>query len=144
MELESYYVFELSYYTAGIVIHVLIDQPLKDFYVMLFHHIITICLVGFSYFWGLHRIGMLILMVHDVSDVFLDYAKCFHYLELVFPRFRRILSDATQEFFSTITFVNLIISWIVYRLYLYPAYCVYSAFFESWEVLVVEEVLSLA
>ena len=74
---------ELSFYVGGIFVHVFIDKPLKDFYVMLFHHIVTVCLILFSYLLGHHRIGVLVLMCHDVSDVFLDYAKCLHYLDFV-------------------------------------------------------------
>jgi hypothetical protein len=80
---EAYYVLELSFYVGGIFVHVFIDKPLKDYYVMLFHHIVTVCLILFSYLLGHHRIGVLVLLCHDVSDVFLDYAKCLHYLDFV-------------------------------------------------------------
>eukprot|EP00730_Choanoeca_flexa_P015592 TRINITY_DN7193_c0_g1_i1.p1 TRINITY_DN7193_c0_g1~~TRINITY_DN7193_c0_g1_i1.p1 ORF type:complete len:403 (+),score=78.67 TRINITY_DN7193_c0_g1_i1:1143-2351(+) len=114
---EAYYVIELAFYIGGVFVHVFIDKPLKDFYVMLFHHIITICLILFSYLMGHHRIGILVLLCHDVSDVFLDYAKCLHYLDF--------------DILSTVTFVNLLVSWCYYRLYLFPFVVIKSAMFES-------------
>ena len=50
---------------------------------MLFHHIVTMVLLGWSYEMGYHRIGVLVLICHDISDVFLDSAKCFHYIDMV-------------------------------------------------------------
>lgn len=140
IELQSYYVLELSYYSAGIFIHVFIDQPLKDFWVMLSHHILTVCLVACSYFFNLQRFGLLVLMIHDVSDVFLDYGKCFHYLDMVRSTVLLKTTHLHQEFYSTVTFINLIISWAVYRLYIYPVYLINSAMFETHQVIVVEEV----
>ena len=50
---------------------------------MLFHHIVTMVLLGWSYEMGYHRVGVLVLICHDASDVFLDSAKCFHYIDMV-------------------------------------------------------------
>ncbi|EDQ89724.1 uncharacterized protein MONBRDRAFT_20758 [Monosiga brevicollis MX1] len=119
LETESYYVAELAYYVSGIFIHVFLDQPLKDYWVMFSHHVITILLIYCSYVFGYQRVGMLVLLCHDVSDIFLDYAKCFHYLDL--------------DMLSTLTFVNMLISWVLYRLYYYPTIAINSAMFESIE-----------
>lgn len=50
---------------------------------MLIHHIVTIMLICMSYDLGVHRIGVVLLLLHNISDVFLDSAKCFHYVGLV-------------------------------------------------------------
>ena len=39
---------------------------------MLIHHWVTILLISFSYEAGFHRIGAIIIVVHDISDVFLE------------------------------------------------------------------------
>ncbi|EGD72295.1 hypothetical protein PTSG_00315 [Salpingoeca rosetta] len=125
MILQVNYIVELSYYISGIVLHTLVDEKLTDFWIMLLHHVVTVCLLAFSYFHNFHRIGMLVLMVHDVSDIFLDSGKCFHFLK--------------WESFATVTFVGLITSWAMYRLYLYPTKLLYSAAFEGYEVTFVDE-----
>eukprot|EP00730_Choanoeca_flexa_P015593 TRINITY_DN7193_c0_g1_i2.p2 TRINITY_DN7193_c0_g1~~TRINITY_DN7193_c0_g1_i2.p2 ORF type:complete len:336 (+),score=38.46 TRINITY_DN7193_c0_g1_i2:42-1049(+) len=118
---EAYYILELAYYTGGIFVHIFIDKPLNDFYVMLLHHVVTVCLILFSYLAGYHRIGILVLLCHDVSDVFLDYAKCLHYLD--------------YDILSTVTFVNLLATWAYYRLYVYPSKVIYSTAVETIQLL---------
>eukprot|EP00043_Microstomoeca_roanoka_P001252 m.31773 g.31773 ORF g.31773 m.31773 type:complete len:349 (+) comp10718_c0_seq1:285-1331(+) len=123
--LQCNYLFELSYYTAGIVLHSLVDEKLSDFWVMFLHHVVTICLLGFSYTSNFHRIGMLVLMVHDVSDIFLDSGKCFHFIRL--------------ESFATVTFVGLITSWAWYRLFIYPTKLIYSSTIDVFNIVFIEE-----
>lgn len=115
----------MSYYIAGLILHTFLDEKLTDFWVMLTHHVVTICLIGFSYSTNLHRIGMLVLMVHDVSDIFLDFGKCFHFIK--------------WESFATVTFVGLISSWAYYRLWLYPTRCLYSSAVEAYDIMFVQE-----
>lgn len=39
---------------------------------MLIHHIVTILLLGFSYVSSFFRVGAVIVLVHDIADVFLE------------------------------------------------------------------------
>ena len=39
---------------------------------MTLHHIVTILLLGFSFYAGFFRIGAVIILVHDVADIFLE------------------------------------------------------------------------
>lgn len=48
------------------------DVKRKDFWQMFIHHIAAICLMGFSWMCNLHRIGTLVLLTHDCSDIFLE------------------------------------------------------------------------
>ncbi|RKO97423.1 hypothetical protein CXG81DRAFT_2492, partial [Caulochytrium protostelioides] len=48
----------------------------KDFSVMLAHHCITLFLIYHSYVHGMHRVGAAILLVHEVSDPWMEIAKC--------------------------------------------------------------------
>eukprot|EP00049_Salpingoeca_infusionum_P009836 m.167301 g.167301 ORF g.167301 m.167301 type:complete len:354 (-) comp14457_c0_seq4:154-1215(-) len=121
IEVQAYYVFEMSYYIGGIFVHIFLDERLSDFYIMLLHHGATVALIMYSYMEHFHRIGLLVLMVHDVSDIFLDSAKCFHYVKI--------------EILSTVTFVNLIVSWILYRLYFYPFYILENVFVSALEII---------
>ena len=42
---------------------------------MFFHHIATIVLIAFSYSVNYTNIGMLIMSLHDFSDIFLEVSK---------------------------------------------------------------------
>ena len=39
---------------------------------MVVHHIVTVLLLTFSYNSGFFRIGCVIIMVHDLADIFLE------------------------------------------------------------------------
>merc|ERR1711957_193236 len=46
---------------------------------MVFHHIVTSLLIGLSYWlWSL-RNGVVVMMIHNLFDPFLNIAKCAHY-----------------------------------------------------------------
>ncbi|KAI8911471.1 TRAM/LAG1/CLN8 homology domain-containing protein [Gorgonomyces haynaldii] len=55
------------------------EQSLLDLFVMIGHHIATLTLIGASYLYSFHRFGMVILLLHDVSDPFMELAKMFLY-----------------------------------------------------------------
>lgn len=44
----------------------------QDFWVMFMHHVVTLCLLTFSWACNLVRIGTLVLMIHDFADIPLD------------------------------------------------------------------------
>ena len=81
--LQAFYIWELSWYVGSSFTHIFLDEKLKDFYILLLHHAITIGLIMFSYMVGYHRIGVLVLFCHDFSDVFLEYTKVFLYIKKV-------------------------------------------------------------
>eukprot|EP00055_Hartaetosiga_balthica_P000320 m.136242 g.136242 ORF g.136242 m.136242 type:complete len:328 (-) comp10536_c0_seq1:156-1139(-) len=105
-ELQATYLFELAYYTGGVFIHIFLNEHLKDFTVMLSHHVITVALLGLSYAFGYHRIGMLVLMCHDGCDVYLDGGKCFNSFK--------------KDAYAMVTVISLLVAWAYYRLYVFP------------------------
>ncbi|KAM7311687.1 hypothetical protein ISCGN_008594 [Ixodes scapularis] len=94
---------------------------LKDFWQMFVHHILTILLLSFSWACNLHRIGSLVLIVHDFADVPLEAAKMAKYVK------RQRLADATFAVFT--------ICWLISRLGLYPYRVIYSTMFEAVKVI---------
>jgi hypothetical protein len=95
-----------------------VDERRKDFLVMMSHHVITIALIGFSATQNYLRIGLMVMWVHDISDLFVDALKLANYLEL----------DGLRGLFLVeISFVSLCASWLYWRLWLYPSVVLHAS-----------------
>lgn len=103
--------------SMGIYIHLFVTQffepKRKDWWEMFIHHIVTMLLIFFSYIVSFVRIGVVVLLCHDGSDIFLELAKLFNYLKL------NTLTDITFTIFAIAFFVG--------RLVMYPWRVVYVA-----------------
>lgn len=55
------------------------DVRRSDFFQMVFHHFVTIGLLSISWLINFVRVGTLVLLSHDVSDVTLEFAKLVRY-----------------------------------------------------------------
>ncbi|KAL0277237.1 UNVERIFIED_CONTAM: hypothetical protein PYX00_004591 [Menopon gallinae] len=111
-----YYMISLSFYWSLTMSH-FSDVKHKDFWQMFIHHIATIMLMDFSWVCNMHRIGSLVLVVHDCADIFLEAAKMAKYAK------RQKICDAL--------FVMFTIIWIVTRLGLFPFWIVRNTMFEA-------------
>ena len=72
-----YFEMEVAWYLSSLLC-LLINRDLKDFWAMLLHHLITPAEVFYSYDCGYAAIGLVIMFLHDTSDVFLHLAKTCH------------------------------------------------------------------
>ena len=109
------YMIGVSFCTAQTV--AIFNQPIKrESIIMIIHHSITVALMGFSWVMNCVRSGALILILHEVNDVILLLGKCFRYLN--------------NELATDICFTFFVISWMVTRLYLFPAYILKSIFYD--------------
>jgi hypothetical protein len=118
---SGYYIFELSFYISELICISWLETKRKDHTVLLIHHIATITLLGISYVYGFHRIGILVLYAHNINDIFLEAAKICNYIGLTY--------------LANINFVFLIVSWIASRLYFFPFHVVHSAYYDTYELL---------
>lgn len=117
-----YYMFQLGFYFQGLLALVTFETRRKDFVELFLHHWVTIFLIIFSYCASQHRIGLNVLIIHDISDIFLYSTKVFHYVDK-FGRFHHfLLNGATQ-----VAFILFAVSFAVSRNYIYPAYVVYPS-----------------
>jgi hypothetical protein len=94
---------------------------------MIAHHFITIFLIVFSYLSGFWRVGSSILLLHDISDIFLETAKVFNYSSK--PASRRWMKDLIVD----PIFAVFAISFFITRLVLYPRYILYSVMVEGYD-----------
>ena len=74
------------------------------------HHVVTIALVALSYFNNYMRIGVVVLFIHDLSDIPVDLLKIFNYCQLEGPK---------GLFLVEMIFVTNLVGWAYLRFYLY-------------------------
>eukprot|EP01028_Stygiella_incarcerata_P004446 TRINITY_DN1975_c0_g1_i1.p1 TRINITY_DN1975_c0_g1~~TRINITY_DN1975_c0_g1_i1.p1 ORF type:complete len:298 (-),score=51.37 TRINITY_DN1975_c0_g1_i1:344-1237(-) len=124
-----YMLFELAFYLHALTYTLLFDFRRSDWLQFVIHHIATLFLAGSAYYFRQQRIGVFILLMHNVSDVFLYSAKIFKYLGYNLP--------------TDILFVFFAVSFLICRLIVLPYTGLYStlveaeflAFFETNHVL---------
>ena len=75
--LNLQYCLQLGYYVQAVPALYVWDLKRKDFYQMLVHHFVTFSLICYSIRTNLVRAGAMILLIHDVCDVFMEAAKLF-------------------------------------------------------------------
>lgn len=114
--IKYYYMTELAIY-LNLLVSQFFDVKRKDFVAMFVHHIATIFLIGGSYAVNFVPIGCLVLLCHDVSDVFLESAKLMKYAGF------QLMADIGFGFFA--------VSWLIFRLILLPFYVGWSSAFDS-------------
>jgi sphingoid base N-palmitoyltransferase len=92
------------------------DRKRKDFWEMFSHHVICLILFAFSWVCNIHRVGSVILLVHDSADVILDAAKSLNYAKM------KKSCDAAFALFT--------VTWIVTRLVIFPK-ILYACLFKT-------------
>lgn len=115
-----YYNIELGFYISLVVTQI-VDTKRKDFWQMFIHHIVTILLLVFSWACNFHRIGALVLAIHDVADVPLEGSKLAKYCQ------KQRLADLVFAIFT--------VAWIYTRCYLLPTRVIYYTLYKALEVI---------
>ncbi|KAI1323600.1 TLC domain-containing protein [Xylariaceae sp. FL0255] len=105
---KAYFLAQWAFWLQQVlVIH--IEERRKDHWQMLTHHFVTITLLTASYCYHYTRVGILILVLMDVVDLFLPLAKCLKYLG--------------YSTMCDVMFGMFMISWFVARHVLYNVVC---------------------
>ena len=94
-----------------------------DFAEMLIHHIITDLLIVASSHFRFTRVGSMILLVHDLSELPVELSKLANFVKW----------RAT----SAVCFTIMLLTWVITRLYIFPFIIFKSVLMESYEYLVV-------
>jgi len=119
------YILNMGWYVHGLYgLFTGLEVVKKDFTELLMHHIITLSLLYCSMMVGYWRFGVLVLYTHDLCDVFLQIPKIYLLLDnagLFGP------PEKINSFFEVAIFVPLPVSWVYFRLYLYPLKVIYPA-----------------
>ncbi|KAG6873753.1 hypothetical protein C0995_011572 [Termitomyces sp. Mi166 len=81
-ELKRYYLMQMGYWLQQLIVLVLgLEKPRKDYAELVAHHIVTLWLVGWSYFMNMTLIGNAVYMSMDIPDAFLAFSKILNYIQ---------------------------------------------------------------
>lgn len=75
-----YYIQAAGFYLSAWMFLTTYDSRRSDFMQYVIHHVVTMAMVILSYMHGFVRVGMVVLALHDVGDIFLYSSKFFHHL----------------------------------------------------------------
>ncbi|KAI3383127.1 hypothetical protein SNEBB_000402 [Seison nebaliae] len=122
LDLYIIYIIQSGFYFHSIYGTVYQDHWRKDSIILIIHHLITILLLTFSYGLRYMKNGVLVLFLHDVTDIFLESTKTIVYLKN-----RNGKSYKIYDHLSVIGFVIFALAWLVFRLYWYPLKILHSS-----------------
>lgn len=107
-EINLAYQYQFSYYCASLIYMAMLDSRAGEFSIMVIHHCVAMGLVYCSYDTGLSHAGIVIVAIHDGTDIFLYFAKLCR---------KTCLNLGTMEIIS---FLGLVISFWGARLIFLP------------------------
>ncbi len=117
LAVKVYYAIELGFYVQALFSLVFWETRRKDFAVMMLHHVVTLALIFYSHHTTLLRIGTMVFLLHDLSDVPMELAKAFKYLDM----------PTLTAFFLGAFFLV----WTLSRLVYFPAVIIRAAMWEA-------------
>jgi hypothetical protein len=122
--MQYFYLFQLAIWVYTAFSCKWIESRRKDYLEMMVHHVATICLVSASFLYHEHNIGLVILFIHDFSDVILDLMKLLNYLKL----------ENSHGFYmvETAFALNVVIVWPYMRLYYFPVHVFWGGSFNGY------------
>jgi len=106
---KTYYMIQLAYHAHSFLFQFRMTHR-ADFVEMVLHHVITLFLISFSYLNNFTRIGTLVFLTHDFSDLFGYATKC--------------LVDTNNSGLVLTAYSGLLLSWGFGRLFVFPAYII--------------------
>ncbi|KZV41166.1 hypothetical protein F511_10300 [Dorcoceras hygrometricum] len=121
LPIKLIYMAQCGFYLYSIAALLTWETRRKDFAVMMSHHVVTVILISYSYMTRFFRIGVVVLALHDASDVFMEAAKVFKYSE--------------REFGASLCFGLFAVSWLMLRLVYFPFWVIKASTYHLVEFL---------
>lgn len=109
--IDFYYIVGLGYHLHSLVFHMMSEKR-SDYLENLLHHIATVFLMIFSFCNQCTRVGILVMIVHDIVDFIMYLGKSIHDLNMKIPVY--------------IVFFLLIINYFKYRVFYFPRYIIWE------------------
>ena len=117
----SLYALYIGMYAHHLVL-IAVDLVGDDYLALVAHHVTTLSIVLGSWCAGFTRVGACTMVLHDCSDVLLEFAKCFNYVKKYNPKY-----GIGADF----CFGGFAVSFFYLRLYVLPRTTVYSSVAEA-------------
>ncbi|XP_076333184.1 ceramide synthase 1-like isoform X1 [Tachypleus tridentatus] len=114
------YIVQCSFYLHSVYATLFLDTWRKDSIVLLIHHVITLVLVSSSLALRYQNIGILVLLLHDICDVQLEFTKLNVYFKIQGGRLQK-----HHEHVANLSFCIFALTWFVSRLYWFPLKVLY-------------------
>ncbi|KAG9243291.1 TLC domain-containing protein [Calycina marina] len=112
---KFYYLFQASYWLQQAIVLLLgLEKPRKDYKELVWHHVVSLSLIGLSYRFHFTHMGLGVFITHDISDFFLATSKTLNYID----------SPMVGPYFAI--FIG---AWVYFRHYL-NLIILYSEFYE--------------
>ena len=73
--MDSFYVFKMSYHCYELIYTIIFDRKRADFPEYMLHHFLTFTLILFSYVCNYLPVGAAVMILHDVTDLFVTIFK---------------------------------------------------------------------
>ncbi|XP_030586663.1 ceramide synthase 2 [Archocentrus centrarchus] len=111
-----FYLSEMGFYLS-LVFSLTFDVKRKDFKEQVIHHMATLTLLSFSWISNYIRIGTLVMVIHDSSDILLEGAKVLNY-----AKYHRTANGIFVVFTAVFMVTRLIIFpfWLIHCTWVYP------------------------
>ncbi|XP_032268369.1 ceramide synthase 1 isoform X1 [Phoca vitulina] len=120
-DIAAAYLLQGSFYGHSIYATLYMDAWRKDSVVMLIHHVVTLVLIVSSYAFRYHNVGILVLFLHDISDVQLEFTKLNVYFKSRGGSHHRLHALAAD-----LGCLSFSLSWFWFRLYWFPLKVLYA------------------
>lgn len=101
-----YYMFILTHHTSSLIELLINLRGSSTFIEVMQHHILTLLLIGFSYYCNMWSFGLYVSFVHDISDIALCGGKVLRDLEYRY-----------KSYILPTGFAGIIVSWTYFRVY---------------------------
>lgn len=101
-----FYLIEIGFYIQAIPFLMFVEVRRKDWMESFAHHVVTLGLMYYSWYSNFTRPGVVLMLLHDISDIFLEAAKLARY--------------ADKENLALYLFLSFALSWVILRVFLYP------------------------
>jgi ceramide synthetase len=115
-DIRWFYSMEMGFYIYSIPSLFFWETRRKDFLEHAAHHHVTLFLILYSHYVNFMRVGVMVMVLHDVCDIWLEIAKLGNY--------------ANSEILSTGFFIVFLMVWISMRLVYFPLWIIRSTMYE--------------
>jgi hypothetical protein len=129
-KLELYYMIQLGIHFFSLFEMVIIKRKTElKFHEYCLHHSIAVSLIMFSIMSNQVTDGVVVLIIHDASDILMAFAR--FYIEL----------DCAKKWISNMTYIFMILIWIWMRIIVFPFCCLTNLYIsrptenDSWNMI---------